>query len=805
MEKSDVFNKIDTLVAMARSKNVAEDLVLELDTLEKKIQASKVKLLDLNESMTEDKYFDASSEIVDRNIEIGLTKKIKKLKLKVKELASKLEEQNAKSNLLTVDRDNTAKQVADLEESISATRNRITENGEATMLEHYNQKITSLEASKGQLEESLKAMTVQVDNLQLEIGKLTEELNKNQAQIEANEQQLTEVRQSLEEGTAYLDIALKTRDEERKAELADEIDKATKRIKAIDEDPVMLGKDAKELLLADDVTGALTKIRILAGVVKKIPFMDLPNDENLQTILTGELARAEAARDEFATIISNKDYTMKESNIENNRISYLNKRIAKDDEQINYLKERIADVDSDRVFEIDKEIENAILEINQMNADFQRIQNLVNAETGITRKASLKTMAESKNDDLKRANGILSSYRNEQAKDIIMAGNIQSTEITRLANQIEAAKTEIKEIESRKLLSSTKSHDIISEEADKSDLAVKAQLVMDIKHRQTYLASPDEVLKMIESNLGTVINPTANQEVQAVVEPEPNIIQAATEPEPIIDQAVAEPIQVEKAIEPVVTPIEVAPIAQVQSLPTAEPVTEKLPIVEVAPAIEEIVPVIELEKVPEPVVIKNEEVVTTPEVAVATPTETIINQDNLSAQSITELPPITDTSLDNLNDLFASNNDVVPIVETVVEQAPTVGIKVPDVNEAPIDLLEEVVTPLPTTPEAINNSDNQMATRIKVVDVSDVKPVTTATAPSAEVFEEEVPAFERSSIPTTNLPNQSAITAEVKDNVFDFPEQFFGTETLDDTKNIDEFLNFKVDSSAEKLTLGKAA
>ena len=805
MEKSDVFNKIDTLVAMARSKNVAEDLVLELDTLEKKIQASKVKLLDLNESMTEDKYFDASSEIVDRNIEIGLTKKIKKLKLKVKELASKLEEQNAKSNLLTVDRDNTAKQVADLEESISATRNRITENGEATMLEHYNQKITSLEASKGQLEESLKAMTVQVDNLQLEIGKLTEELNKNQAQIEANEQQLTEVRQSLEEGTAYLDIALKTRDEERKAELADEIDKATKRIKAIDEDPVMLGKDAKELLLADDVTGALTKIRILAGVVKKIPFMDLPNDENLQTILTGELARAEAARDEFATIISNKDYTMKESNIENNRISYLNKRIAKDDEQINYLKERIADVDSDRVFEIDKEIENAILEINQMNADFQRIQNLVNAETGITRKASLKTMAESKNDDLKRANGILSSYRNEQAKDIIMAGNIQSTEITRLANQIEAAKTEIKEIESRKLLSSTKSHDIISEEADKSDLAVKAQLVMDIKHRQTYLASPDEVLKMIESNLGTVINPTANQEVQAVVESEPNIIQAATEPEPIIDQAVAEPIQVEKAIEPVVTPIEVAPIAQVQSLPTAEPVAEKLPIVEVAPVIEEIAPVIELEKVPEPVVIKNEEVVTTPEVAVATPTETIINQDNLSAQSITELPPITDTSLDNLNDLFASNNDVVPIVETVVEQAPTVGIKVPDVNEAPIDLLEEVVTPLPTTPEAINNSDNQMATRIKVVDVSDVKPVTTATAPSAEVFEEEVPAFERSSIPTTNLPNQSAITAEVKDNVFDFPEQFFGTETLDDTKNIDEFLNFKVDSSAEKLTLGKAA
>ena len=101
--QSNIFELIDLLVKMSSSKSNIDELKADLDDTLNSIATTEDKLKQLEADMTDDKYFDASSEIVDRNIKISLVKKISdlnKIKSDLERELSKLRRQIAKVELL---------------------------------------------------------------------------------------------------------------------------------------------------------------------------------------------------------------------------------------------------------------------------------------------------------------------------------------------------------------------------------------------------------------------------------------------------------------------------------------------------------------------------------------------------------------------------------------------------------------------------------------------------------------------------------------------------------------------------------
>ena len=89
--QSNIFDLIDLLVKMSGSNSNLDELKADLIDTETNIQEAEMDLNNLDEEMTDDKYFDASSEIVDRNIKISLVKKIKDLNRVKNDLGKELD------------------------------------------------------------------------------------------------------------------------------------------------------------------------------------------------------------------------------------------------------------------------------------------------------------------------------------------------------------------------------------------------------------------------------------------------------------------------------------------------------------------------------------------------------------------------------------------------------------------------------------------------------------------------------------------------------------------------------------------
>ena len=90
--QNDIITKIDLLVKMSESSSNGSTLKVELRELDCAIKEKKLDLKELKSSISDDKYFDASGEIVDKNIEISLTKKIKMLNKSFADLEEQVKE-----------------------------------------------------------------------------------------------------------------------------------------------------------------------------------------------------------------------------------------------------------------------------------------------------------------------------------------------------------------------------------------------------------------------------------------------------------------------------------------------------------------------------------------------------------------------------------------------------------------------------------------------------------------------------------------------------------------------------------------
>ena len=356
---TEVFNNIDILMNMANSPLNVEEINMELASLKRQIKNKQNEIDDLKSLMTESRYFNASNELVDKNIEISLKNKITRLNRRIKEIKFSLEEsKNNEKKLHT--------EISTLKEKLAKNENyletlRVKANS-ATNNNYYQNLLDKEQKSVEELNKELSEKSKMYESALKELELNNQAFNELSSKLDTEKTRLNDVLDNLENPNAYIDEDLKARDEEKLATLNSELEQLEKRKVELLTDSNMIGADAKELIIENDIYEALNKIKELVTIVKSKPYMDISSS----SILEEELEKKESLRVELSTLIDNKKYD--EIDIVTKRIDYLKSEITENNQTIEKYQNEINNIDkfvNDKLGVFVTELENTILRLEK--------------------------------------------------------------------------------------------------------------------------------------------------------------------------------------------------------------------------------------------------------------------------------------------------------------------------------------------------------------------------------------------------------------------------------------------------------
>lgn len=503
--QSDILKKIDLLVEMAGSTSNIDTVKAELNEINKEIADLKNELSLLMEE-NGSRYFKASEKLVDENIKASLESRIKKqentLKNTQKEIDKVVLEESELHNKILELKD----KISTSEDYITILNDRISDQISDDKLAYYkaiivdaNKKLTDMVSSLNELETSHEKILEKLNYLNIAKDEIAEKLNSDRAK-------LSETCANLMNPSSYIDENLKNSDSVRIDEIKEKMAGLEKRKLEILTDPVMIASDAKDLILDDDRTSALNKVKELVTIVSSKPFMNMNSGGEFAKTLKEELENASNSRDEFASLIDSKDYSNYNNEFIRERIEYLNESIKDLEEKIKYYKERINNIDNEKFPALIDKINKAnqtSLELQSKLIEYEKIINDNKEEKTPKRRAVLTTAFEKKKEELEVINKIIDKYLEEQKELISKAHNIEVEQIADLEKQIESKNAEIEELK-RSLVGSSNVRDVLAIENDKNHLKELDENVKSIKHRQKYTQTPSEIFDEIEIYLGTM-------------------------------------------------------------------------------------------------------------------------------------------------------------------------------------------------------------------------------------------------------------------------------------------------------------
>ena len=500
-DKLKVFWNLDVLVKMSRSKSDGPSLRVEEEEIETKLKSYNQEIDDIN-SISEEEIYDTSAEMADRNIEIITKKQLQslknELKEKNKELANLKDEEKLlydQTTLLRNNKDSQEKYLLSMQERISTTT-------DTEIVNHYNMLITETTENINKLNDELNSQSGNYDEIQQQIKDYTEAIKDLEEKINKKKKILAETQASLENRDNYIDKVKKEKNNKRIAELESKKKALNIRLEEIKKDPKYLESKIKEIINnKEDLSKTRPYLINLLNQVIRIPYINVP----INNALEEELLRATQARDSFANEIDQKTYNILEANTpEKVRTEFLNERITKWQEDLNQLNNKILLVDKDSEFNYnakDKIIAEMIATMKKDYSEFQRAYDET-PDTSIGAKARLKASLDEKKEDIKEAEKIATSFKNDEAEDIENATRIIKYECENLRDKIKEAEEEINRLKNR--LTSKKSGliDIASKNKDKDVLKELAQIVIDIKHRRQFPEAPIDIINRLEEYLG---------------------------------------------------------------------------------------------------------------------------------------------------------------------------------------------------------------------------------------------------------------------------------------------------------------
>ena len=500
-DKLKVFWNLDVLVKMSRSKSDGPSLRVEEEEIETKLKSYNQEIDDIN-SISEEEIYDTSAEMADRNIEIITKKQLQSLKNELKEKNKELANLKKKKKLLydqtTLLRNNKDSQ----EKYLLSMQERISTTTDTEIVNHYNMLITETTENINKLNDELNSQSGNYDEIQQQIIDYTEAIKVLEEKIDKKKKILAETQASLENRDNYIDKVKKEKNNKRIAELESKKKALNIRLEEIKKDPKYLESKIKEIINnKEDLSKTRPYLINLLNQVIRIPYINVP----INNALEEELLRATQARDSFANEIDQKTYNILEANTpEKVRTEFLNERITKWQEDLNQLNNKILLVDKDSEFNYnakDKIIAEMIATMKKDYSEFQRAYDET-PDTSIGAKARLKASLDEKKEDIKEAEKIATSFKNDEAEDIENATRIIKYECENLRDKIKEAEEEINRLKNR--LTSKKSGliDIASKNKDKDVLKELAQIVIDIKHRRQFPEAPIDIINRLEEYLG---------------------------------------------------------------------------------------------------------------------------------------------------------------------------------------------------------------------------------------------------------------------------------------------------------------
>jgi len=521
---TEVFSNIDLLIEMADSNFNIDEINTELITLKRSIRNKKNEIDDLKSIMIDTRYFNASNELVDKNIEISLKNKINRLEKKLRNM------QEAQDTTLQ-DEEKMHNDISSLKSKLTKNEKYVLvlkeKNSTSTNNNYYNELLQEEEENVKKLEELLAKKEKKHESILKEIELNNQAIKELNIKLEAEKNRLNDILDSLNNPNAYLDEELKKEDEEKLNSLNSELEKLEKRRIELLTDASMIGADAKELILDNNYMGALTKIKELVTIVKAKPYMDITNN----TVLNEELEKKETLRSELSNLIDNKSYEGINSDAITKRIEYLNSEIANNEEEIVKYKASITSIDDEINTNLADLIKNLEAEVNKKESILDEYEEMLKDEkTSLRTKANLESAIGKKEKEKKILDGLLVSYKDSLLSKIAKTNTLNDI-VNKLQSEINKFKQEKENLNKLTMLDlSTK--DLLKEEKDKEDLRKVNEEIKAIKNRQKYDKNPNEIYDQIEMLLASFNHEEENPVVEVKEEPKVEIDSLFTEEQP---------------------------------------------------------------------------------------------------------------------------------------------------------------------------------------------------------------------------------------------------------------------------------
>lgn len=492
---TEVFNNIDTLIEMAGASSNIDEKNAELITLKRQIRNKANEIEDLKSIISDARYFNASNELVDKNIEISLKNKIGRLTRKLKEVEEKITEISVKESTLHDEIKTLKKKLAKNEKYVGV----LEEKASTSSANEYYQNLLKEE------KENVAALTALLEEKNNEHENIIKELElNNQAareikdKLTSEETRLNDILDNLKNPNAYIDEDLKASDEEKLKNLNKELENLEKRELEIITDAGVIGMDAKELIAGNQIEEAITKIKELVTIVKTKPYMDINND----AILDEELEKKESLRVELSNLIDSKNYEGIDSEAIKGRIEYLNKEIVANNEEIGKLENESNQIDEFINNTLGKKITALEKEIMQNAETIKGYKEILKAkENNAKTKVNLEQAITKKEKESQVLDNILVAYKDDLLNKINNTNELNK----KVEQKKEINNRYEKELEGLQKITliNFQTKDLIEEEKDKEELKKLNEEVKQIKNRKKYEKTPNEIYDQIEMLLAS--------------------------------------------------------------------------------------------------------------------------------------------------------------------------------------------------------------------------------------------------------------------------------------------------------------
>ncbi len=502
-----IFSLIDLLLKMANTKNTYEELEAKRNLLLDEINNLKKAIDDLSSSMTDDKYFDASSEIVDRNIEISIVKKLANLEYEEEELEKKLDEKRKKEQDLLVSIEKLKERIVKSKSNMSLVDDRVKFAKNEDVKQLYSSLYQDEEKKSGIDEQELNSLNNDLKVNSAEMESLNQAISSVKEKCETLKARLSDVRSSLSNKKSYIDKSAMSKDKEELEALNKDLKRLEEEQSRILMNPVMLVSDIKDLIMNKDDNAALDKLKQLENSINEIPYMNIENKQDLLK----ELDRLKSQKDEIISSINDHEYVSRDITLIDNRISWLKSLIIYYKRSIKAYEEEIKYIDNNLVLPASKELKSAESEALNAEKQIDEYNSIINDESKSALAISTMKIAKDKKlSDFNVITDIANKYQTSIGLLIEKSVNLQNESISELEEKIEEGNAEINKLEELKQ-KGIKSKNAIKQEDDRKAAQKIDDDIKAINHRLTFDATPAQIIDDIEMMLTSNMNDSAKE------------------------------------------------------------------------------------------------------------------------------------------------------------------------------------------------------------------------------------------------------------------------------------------------------